>query len=80
VGFVRQLFASEHLGLALLWTPVDFSGRMQRSGKPRHERVWAGDSAQTHLESGGGGIRTSIRLTTDNGFRDRYESGDLQDF
>ena len=42
----------------LLWIPVDFSGRTQRSRKPQHGRVWASDSAQTRLESGGGGIRT----------------------
>ena len=75
---VRQLFASEQLDL---WSSVDSNGLpwIGRWGpRDRRKAGLSGDSGQTRLESGGGGIRTLERPVTSNGFRDRCDCVSVQ--
>jgi hypothetical protein len=78
---VRQSCASEDRNQ---WTPADVRGPpwTQRCGpKDRRHPHRSGSPTQEPLDQAEGeGFEPSIRLTTDNGFRDRFEYAGLQGF
>jgi hypothetical protein len=64
----------------LLKTPMDFHGLSAAVPKPRTAPLARAPLTGTAWKAEGEGFEPSIRLTTDNGFRDRYELADLQVF
>jgi len=83
---VRQLCASDKSNhVDFLRMSVDFHGLAEevlrlaeRSSRPQHapqKRATSGDPLSV---SGGERFEPSIRLSTDDGFRGRFEPGDLQ--